>query len=145
MAGNKIEKPQPEVSDATDTAEAYTEKATLSEHDLELEQALANYAPDSPEEKALVPYIDRQNIAISLPAEKSVVAVALVSSAGNLSAVYGGRLCPSSDGPRFVKGFAVTGAFTGFGNTLAALIPLIFSHLTKEGNTKVEMEILGRE
>ncbi|UQC75496.1 allantoate permease [Colletotrichum lupini] len=79
MADIKTEKPQPEVSDVADTAEAYTEKVTLSEHDLELEQALANYVPDSPEEKALVrkldlymgptlwfmyilAYIDRQNI-----------------------------------------------------------------------------------
>ncbi|KAK1521071.1 allantoate permease [Colletotrichum abscissum] len=82
---------------------------------------------------------------ISLPAEKRAVVVALVNSVGNLSAVYGSRLWPSSDGPRFVKGFAVTGAFTGFGTILAALIPVIFSYLPKEGNTKAEKEILARE
>ncbi|TDZ32554.1 putative transporter [Colletotrichum spinosum] len=46
---------------------------------------------------------------VALPAEKRAVVVALVNSVGNLSAVYGSRLWPSSDGPRFVKGFATTG------------------------------------
>ncbi|KAK2756356.1 vitamin H transporter [Colletotrichum kahawae] len=73
------------------------------------------------------------------------VVVALVNSVGNLSAVYGSRLWPSTDGPRFVKGFATTGAFTGFGTILAALIPIIFSYLPKEGRTKAEREILERE
>ncbi|KAI8238796.1 putative transporter [Colletotrichum sp. SAR 10_98] len=82
---------------------------------------------------------------IALPAEKRAVVVALVNSVGNLSAVYGSRLWPSSDGPRFVKGFATTGAFTGFGTILAALIPIIFSYLPKEGRTKAEREILERE
>ncbi|WQF82422.1 Putative major facilitator superfamily, MFS transporter superfamily [Colletotrichum destructivum] len=82
---------------------------------------------------------------ISLPAEKRAVVVALVNSVGNLSAVYGSRLWPSSDGPRFVKGFATTGAFTGFGTLLAALIPLIFSYLPAEGNTRAERDILARE
>ncbi|TDZ67352.1 putative transporter [Colletotrichum trifolii] len=45
---------------------------------------------------------------VALPAEKRAVVVALVNSVGNLSAVYGSRLWPSSDGPRFVKGFATT-------------------------------------
>lgn len=68
MADIKTEKPQPEVSDAADTAEAYTEKVTLSEHDLELEQALANYVPDSPEEKALVRKLDLYMVRLfSLP------------------------------------------------------------------------------
>ncbi|TDZ17642.1 putative tartrate transporter [Colletotrichum orbiculare MAFF 240422] len=82
---------------------------------------------------------------VALPAEKRAVVVALVNSVGNLSAVYGSRLWPSSDGPRFVKGFATTGAFTGFGTLLAAAIPVIFSYLPSEGNTRAEREILARE
>lgn len=82
---------------------------------------------------------------ISLPAEKRAVVVALVNSVGNLSAVYGSRLWPSSDGPKFIKGFATTGAFTGFGTLLAALIPVLLTYLPKEGQTKAEREILERE
>lgn len=67
MADIKTEKPQPEVSDAADTAEAYTEKVTLYEHDLELEQALANYVPDSPEEKALVRKLDLYMVRLFFP------------------------------------------------------------------------------
>ncbi|KAH7148213.1 allantoate permease [Dactylonectria macrodidyma] len=82
---------------------------------------------------------------IALPAEKRAVVVALVNSIGNLSAVYGSRLWPASDGPAFIKGFATTGAFTGFGTLLAALIPVIVRYLPKEGRTKAEREILERE
>jgi hypothetical protein len=82
---------------------------------------------------------------ISLPAEKRAVVVALVNSVGNLSAVYGSRLWPNSDGPRFIKGFATTGAFTGFGTVLAILIPVILRYLPKEGTTKAERVILERE
>ncbi|KPM37791.1 hypothetical protein AK830_g8772 [Neonectria ditissima] len=82
---------------------------------------------------------------ISLPAEKRAVVVALVNSIGNLSAVYGSRLWPASDGPDFIKGFATTGAFTGFGTLLAALIPVIVKYLPKEGQTKAERDILERE
>lgn len=82
---------------------------------------------------------------ISLPAEKRAVVVALVNSVGNLSAVYGSRLWPASDGPAFVKGFATVGAFTGFGALLAAGIPVLLHYLPKEGRTKAEREILERE
>ncbi|KAJ0327587.1 hypothetical protein COL922a_013449 [Colletotrichum nupharicola] len=68
-----------DANDNADMAEAYTAKVNLSEHELELEQALQNYVPDSEAEKALVrkldmymgptlwfmyilAYIDRQNI-----------------------------------------------------------------------------------
>jgi uncharacterized membrane protein YedE/YeeE len=82
---------------------------------------------------------------ISLPAEKRAVVVALVNSLGNLSAVYGSRLWPSSDGPKFIKGFATVGAFTGFGAILAALIPVLLRYLPTEGQTKAEKAILARE
>ncbi|KAI1440229.1 allantoate permease [Annulohypoxylon stygium] len=82
---------------------------------------------------------------IALPAEKRAVVVALTNSIGNLSAVYGSRLWPTSDGPQFVKGFATTGAFTGFGTLLAICIPIIFNYLPKEGRTQAELEILARD
>lgn len=82
---------------------------------------------------------------ISLPAEKRAVVVAFVNSVGNLSAVYGSRLWPASDGPQFVTGFATTGAFTGFGTILAIAIPFLFKLFPAEGRTKAEREILERE
>lgn len=82
---------------------------------------------------------------ISLPAEKRAVVVAFVNSVGNLSAVYGSRLWPAAEGPKFTTGFATTGAFTGFGTLLAVAIPIIFKFFPKEGRTKAEREILARE
>ncbi|KAK7224910.1 hypothetical protein V2G26_012913 [Clonostachys chloroleuca] len=82
---------------------------------------------------------------ISLPAEKRAVVVALVNSIGNLSAVYGSRLWPAGDGPNFIKGFATTGAFTGFGALLAASIPILLKFLPKEGRTKAERRILEQD
>lgn len=82
---------------------------------------------------------------LALPGEKRAVVVALVNSIGNLSAVYGSRLWPSTDAPTFTKGFAVVGAFTGFGTILAATIPILLRYLPEEGKTKAEKEILARE
>lgn len=82
---------------------------------------------------------------ISLPAEKRAVVMALVNSVGNLSAVYGSRLWPTSDGPTFTKGFATTGAFTGFGTLLALMIPIIVKFLPKEPRTQAERDILALE
>ncbi|KAF4120237.1 Major Facilitator Superfamily [Geosmithia morbida] len=81
---------------------------------------------------------------IALPAEKRAVVVAFVNSVGNLSAVYGSRLWPAEDGPRFIKGFATTGAFTGSGTLLAIAIPIIFKYLPSEG-TRAEREIVEHE
>lgn len=47
-----------DATDNADMAEAYTAKVNLSEHELELEQALQNYVPDSEAEKALVRKLD---------------------------------------------------------------------------------------
>lgn len=82
---------------------------------------------------------------IALPSEKRAVVVALVNSIGNLSAVYGSRLWPSTDAPEFTKGFATVGAFSGFGTILAATIPILLHLLPKEGQTKAEKAILERE
>ncbi|PVH98155.1 allantoate permease [Periconia macrospinosa] len=82
---------------------------------------------------------------IALPSEKRAVVVALVNSIGNLSSVYGSRLWPSTDAPKYTKGFAVVGTFTGFGAILAATIPILLNYLPKEGQTKAEKAILERE
>ncbi|KAF2019920.1 allantoate permease [Aaosphaeria arxii CBS 175.79] len=80
---------------------------------------------------------------IALPAEKRAVVVAFVNSVGNLSAVYGSHLWPAKDGPKFITGFATTGAFTGFGMLLAIAIPIICKYLPEEGRTEAEREILS--
>jgi MFS family permease len=50
--------------------------------------------------------------------EKRAVCIALINGVGNLASVYGSFFWPSTDGPRYVKGFAITSAFMG----LAALV-----------------------
>lgn len=82
---------------------------------------------------------------IALPGEKRAVVVALVNSIGNLSAVYGSRLWPSTDAPKFTTGFATVGAFTGFGTILAGTIPILLRFLPTEGQTRAEKAILERE
>ncbi|KAK2611996.1 hypothetical protein QQS21_001961 [Conoideocrella luteorostrata] len=82
---------------------------------------------------------------ISLPSEKRAVALALVNSIGNLSPVYGSRLWPSSDGPRYTKGFVTTGVLTGFGMLLAALIPVLLKYLGKKGRTEAERGVADQE
>ncbi|KAJ7471892.1 major facilitator superfamily domain-containing protein [Mycena latifolia] len=48
---------------------------------------------------------------IDHPAEKRAVAIALVNALGNSASIYGSFLWPSTTGPRFVQGFAVTTVF----------------------------------
>ena len=81
---------------------------------------------------------------IALPGEKRAVVVALVNSIGNLSSVFGSRLWPSTEAPRFTTGFVTVGAFTGFGAVLAASISILLHFLPKEGQTKAEKAILER-
>jgi hypothetical protein len=52
--------------------------------------------------------------------EKRAVCIALINGVGNLASVYGSFFWPATDGPRYVKGFAITSAFMGF----AALVNL---------------------
>lgn len=78
---------------------------------------------------------------MALPAEKRAVVVASVNCIGNLSAVYGSQLWPSSDGPRYIKGFTAVATFTGVASLLAALIPLIHRVLPKF-TTKLSWKLL---
>ncbi|KAJ7695351.1 major facilitator superfamily domain-containing protein [Mycena rosella] len=48
---------------------------------------------------------------IDHPAEKRAVAIAFVNALGNSASIYGSFLWPSTTGPRYVQGFAVTTAF----------------------------------
>ncbi|OAL05211.1 MFS general substrate transporter [Phaeosphaeriaceae sp. SRC1lsM3a] len=66
---------------------------------------------------------------MSQPARKRSVAIALVNSFGHTSFIYGSYLWPSAEGPRNVKGFAMSTAILIFGMVLAALMPVIFRYL----------------
>lgn len=77
---------------------------------------------------------------IQLPAEKRAVVIALVNACGNFSSVYGSRIWPSHDGPRYVMGWAITAAFLGAGCVLALTIPIWIKVLPK-GGTKAEREL----
>ncbi|KDR72894.1 hypothetical protein GALMADRAFT_228582 [Galerina marginata CBS 339.88] len=48
---------------------------------------------------------------IDHPAEKRAIAIALVNALGNSASIYGSFMWPSTDGPRFVSGFAITTVF----------------------------------
>ncbi|OZJ04709.1 hypothetical protein BZG36_01816 [Bifiguratus adelaidae] len=48
---------------------------------------------------------------ISSPPEKRAVSLAIVNAIANLSSVWGAQLFPSSDSPRFLKGFITNAAF----------------------------------
>jgi hypothetical protein len=62
---------------------------------------------------------------INLPAEKRAICLAMVNAVGNLSSVYGSRIWPSTNGPRYTIGWAVTAAFLGGGMVVALLIPVV--------------------
>lgn len=74
---------------------------------------------------------------LSQPPRKRSVAIALVNSFGHTSFIYGSYLWPSAEGPRNVKGFAMSTAILIFGMVLAALMPVIFRYLPRQHSTKV--------
>lgn len=45
--------------------------------------------------------------------EKRAICIALINGFGNLASVYGSFFWPAADGPRYVKGFAITTALMG--------------------------------
>lgn len=78
---------------------------------------------------------------MSLPAEKRAVVIAIANSVGNLSAVYGSRLWPSSSAPDYATGFISVACFTGAGAVLAAVAPYLFRILPRFPS-RAELEIL---
>lgn len=81
---------------------------------------------------------------IPLPAEKRAVAIAIANSVGNLSAVYGSRLWPSSDAPGYSTGFTAVTCFTLIGSVLAAIAPILFERLPHH-ITKAEHDVLDSD
>ncbi|KAK9343104.1 hypothetical protein V1522DRAFT_251206 [Lipomyces starkeyi] len=77
---------------------------------------------------------------VSLPAEKRAIVLALVNAFGNLSSVYGSRIWPSWDSPKYTIGFAVTAAFLGGAAVIALLIP-VFLRYCPVKVTKAEVEL----
>jgi hypothetical protein len=56
------------------------------------------------------------------------MAIALVNSFGHTSYIYGSFLWPSAEGPRNLKGFALSTAVLWLGVLMAALMPVIANH-----------------
>jgi hypothetical protein len=77
---------------------------------------------------------------LSQPERKRSVAIALVNSFGHTSYIYGSYLWLSAEGPRNLKGFAMSTAILWFGVVLAALMPIIFRYLTKTESRHVMIE-----
>lgn len=75
-----------------------------------------------------------------LPAEKRAVCIAIANSVGNLSAVYGSRLWPSSDAPDYSTGFIAVACFTAVCSILAAIGPWLCRILPRFP-TKEELEV----
>ena len=80
---------------------------------------------------------------VPLPKEKRAIMVAIISSIGNLSAIYGSRLWPKTSAPRYMMGFASMASFTGFACLASAVIPFTFRFLKTTGRTKAEREVLA--
>ncbi|KAI4677962.1 uncharacterized protein J4E84_008909 [Alternaria hordeiaustralica] len=68
---------------------------------------------------------------MSQPARKRSIAIALVNSFGHTSFIYGSFLWPSAEGPRNLKGFAVSTAVLWLGVLIAALMPVVANYLPK--------------
>lgn len=79
---------------------------------------------------------------LSQPERKRSVAIALVNSFGHTSFIYGSYLWPSAEGPRNLKGFAMSTAILGLGVVLAALMPVFFHYLLK---TRTSPVVQGQE
>jgi MFS family permease len=81
---------------------------------------------------------------VSLPAEKRAVVLALVNAFGNLSSVYGSRIWPVWNAPKYTIGFSVTAAFLGAGVIVAVLIPVFLRYVPVK-LTKAEQELEERK
>jgi hypothetical protein len=74
---------------------------------------------------------------LSQPERKRSVAIALVNSFGHTSFIYGSYLWPKAEGPRNLKGFAMSTAVLWFGVVLATLMPVIFRYLPQADQNHV--------
>jgi hypothetical protein len=74
---------------------------------------------------------------LSQPERKRSVAIALVNSFGHTSFIYGSYLWSKAEGPRNLKGFAMSTAVLWFGVVLAALMPVIFRYLPQADQNHV--------
>lgn len=66
------------------------------------------------------------NNVMDSPHEKRAVVIAIINSIGNLSSVYGSRVWPAWDGPRFTIGFGTIAVFLGFGAVLVLILGAVF-------------------
>ncbi|KAH8899047.1 MFS general substrate transporter [Thozetella sp. PMI_491] len=66
---------------------------------------------------------------MSLPAEKRAVAIAAVNAVGNLAAIYGSYMWPSTDAPDYKRGFTAMVGMCGGAAILAAIVPILFKFM----------------
>ncbi|KAL3462161.1 major facilitator superfamily domain-containing protein [Aspergillus heterothallicus] len=77
---------------------------------------------------------------IPMPLEKRAVAIAMVNGLGDLAALYGSRMWPTSDAPLYIPGFTAMVAMCGSGAVLAAGFPYLLKYLPTY-RTKAEREL----
>ncbi|KAL5342924.1 major facilitator superfamily domain-containing protein [Aspergillus crustosus] len=77
---------------------------------------------------------------ILMPLEKRAVAIAMVNGLGDLAALYGSRMWPTSDAPLYIPGFTAMVAMCGAGAILAAVFPFCLRYLPTY-RTKAEKEL----
>lgn len=68
---------------------------------------------------------------IAFPNEKRAVAIDMVNGMGDLAALYGSRMWPSTDAPDYKPGFTAMIAMCGAGALIAAIMPIVFRYLPK--------------
>lgn len=77
---------------------------------------------------------------MSLPDEKRAVAIAAVNAVGNLAAIYGSYMWPSTDAPDYKPGFTAMVGMCGGAAIIAAILPTLFVYLPRFP-TKAEKEL----
>ncbi|KAL2823571.1 major facilitator superfamily domain-containing protein [Aspergillus cavernicola] len=81
---------------------------------------------------------------IPLPLEKRAVAIALVNGLGDLAALYGSRMWPTSDAPDYKPGFVAMIVMCAAGGVIAACMPFLLRFLP-QFTTKAERELTAIE
>jgi MFS family permease len=81
---------------------------------------------------------------INQPAEKRAVVIAFINCIGSISSIYGSYLWPSTDAPKYTKGFATVSTFLGIGIIIASTLPILARFLPKY-QTKAMREIEAEE
>lgn len=69
--------------------------------------------------------------------------LALVNAIGNTSSVYGSRIWPSANAPKYQIGFGVTSGFVGCGAVVAFVAGFAFKRWPDRGSVEVREKSEG--